>query len=91
MKLLIMQLFLTSSNFIPLRSKYTPQHPVLVHPQSMVPPLMLETTLHTYTEPQAKLSPSALHFKIEHNGLFRRMNLYAAATVSKEGSVICSW
>jgi hypothetical protein len=37
---------------------------------------MSEATLHTYTEPQAKLSPSALHFKIEHNSLSRRVNLY---------------
>jgi hypothetical protein len=32
MKLLIMQLSPTSYHFIPLRSKYFPQHPVLKHP-----------------------------------------------------------
>jgi hypothetical protein len=32
MKLLIMQFSPTSCNFIPLRSKYSPQHPVLKHP-----------------------------------------------------------
>jgi hypothetical protein len=30
--------FLTSSHFIPLRSKYSPQHPVLEHSQSMFLP-----------------------------------------------------
>jgi hypothetical protein len=33
MKLLIMQFSPTSCHFIPLRSKYSPQHPVLKHPQ----------------------------------------------------------
>jgi hypothetical protein len=35
MKLLIMQFSLTSLHFISLRSKYSSQHPVLKHPQSM--------------------------------------------------------
>jgi hypothetical protein len=35
MKLLIMQFSPTSYHFISLRSKYSPQHPVLKHPQSM--------------------------------------------------------
>jgi hypothetical protein len=38
MKLPIMQFSLTSYHFIPLRSKYSPQHPVLKHPQSMFLP-----------------------------------------------------
>jgi hypothetical protein len=38
MKLLIMQFSPTSCHFISLRSKYSPQHPVLKHPQSMFPP-----------------------------------------------------
>jgi hypothetical protein len=38
MKLLIMQFSPTSHHFIPLRSKYCPQHPVLKHPQSMFLP-----------------------------------------------------
>jgi hypothetical protein len=38
MKLLIMQFSLTSYNFILLRSKYSPQLPVLKHPQSMFVP-----------------------------------------------------
>jgi hypothetical protein len=37
MKLLIMQFSQTSCHFISLRSKYSPQHPVLKHPQSMFP------------------------------------------------------
>jgi hypothetical protein len=35
MKLLIMQFSSTPYHFIPLRSKYSPQHPVLKHAQSM--------------------------------------------------------
>jgi hypothetical protein len=31
-----MQFSPTSCHFIPLRSKYSPQHPVLKHPQSVV-------------------------------------------------------
>jgi hypothetical protein len=33
MKLLIMQVSPTCCHLIPLRSKYSPQHPVLKHPQ----------------------------------------------------------
>jgi hypothetical protein len=35
-KLLIMQFPPISRHFIPPRSKYSPQHPVLKHPQSIV-------------------------------------------------------
>jgi hypothetical protein len=38
MKLLIMQSSLASRHFLPLRSKYFPQHPVLKQPQSMLLP-----------------------------------------------------
>jgi hypothetical protein len=38
MKLLIMQFSPISRHFISLRSKYSPQHPVLKHPQSMFHP-----------------------------------------------------
>jgi hypothetical protein len=38
MKLPIVQLSPFSYYFIPLRSKYSPQHPVLKHPQSMLFP-----------------------------------------------------
>jgi hypothetical protein len=38
MKLLIMQFSPTSCHFISLRSKYSPQHPVLKHPQSILLP-----------------------------------------------------
>jgi hypothetical protein len=38
MKLLIMQVSPTSSHFISLRSKYSPQHPVLKHHQSVFHP-----------------------------------------------------
>jgi hypothetical protein len=39
MKLLIMQFSPNSSLFIPPWSKYSPQHPVLKHPQSMFLPI----------------------------------------------------
>jgi hypothetical protein len=38
MKLLFMQFSLTSRHFSSPRSKYSPQHPVLRHPQSMFLP-----------------------------------------------------
>jgi hypothetical protein len=38
MKLLIMQFSPTSCHFISLLSKYSPQHPVLKHPQSLFRP-----------------------------------------------------
>jgi hypothetical protein len=38
MKLLVMQLSPPSRHSIPLRSKYSPQHPVLKHPQSLYLP-----------------------------------------------------
>jgi hypothetical protein len=36
MKLLVMQSPPASHHFLPLRSKYPPQHPVLKHSQSML-------------------------------------------------------
>jgi hypothetical protein len=45
-KLLIMQLSPPSQHFIPLRSKYSPQHPVLKHPPSMVLPKFPPLPIH---------------------------------------------
>jgi hypothetical protein len=47
MKFLIMQFYPTSSHLISLRSKYSPQHPVLRHPQSMFLLQQLRFPLHT--------------------------------------------
>jgi hypothetical protein len=34
-----MQFIPTSFHFVPIRSKYSPQHPILKHPRSVFPPL----------------------------------------------------
>jgi hypothetical protein len=36
--------------FLPLRSKYSPQHPVFKYPQIYVLPLVWETKFHTHTK-----------------------------------------
>jgi hypothetical protein len=55
MKLLIMQFYPASCHFILLRSKYSPQHPVLKHTQSAFFPLRERHKLHIHTKQQAKL------------------------------------
>jgi hypothetical protein len=47
MKLLFIQFPPASYYFIPIGSKYTPQHPVLKHSQCMFIPLTPETKFHT--------------------------------------------
>jgi hypothetical protein len=42
----------SSRHFIPLQSKYSPQHVVLIHTQFVLP-LMTETKFHTHTEQRA--------------------------------------
>jgi hypothetical protein len=49
MKLLIVQSSSASCHFLPLRSKYFPQHPVLEHPQSIFSPYCETTTTTTTT------------------------------------------
>jgi hypothetical protein len=48
-----MQFSPTSYHFIPLRSKDSPQHPVLKHPSLCSS--TSESKFHTTTKPQAKL------------------------------------
>jgi hypothetical protein len=50
MKLLIMQSSPVSCYFLPLRSKYAPQHPVLIHPLQV-----WQTKFHTHIKQQVKL------------------------------------
>jgi hypothetical protein len=42
-----------SRHFLPLRSKYYPQHPALKHPQCVLP--LVWRTFHTHTKQQVKL------------------------------------
>jgi hypothetical protein len=49
MKLLIMQFYSPSHHFISLRSKYSPQHPVLKHPQSGFSLNVGDQVSHPYT------------------------------------------
>jgi hypothetical protein len=58
MKLLIMQSSPVSCHFLPLRYKYSPQHPVFKHPQSIV--LDLGTRFRTHTTQQE--NSSSLYF-----------------------------
>jgi hypothetical protein len=53
-KLLIMQ-FSRNSYFIFLRSRNSPQHPVLKYPQSFALPLKSETKFHIHTKVKANL------------------------------------
>jgi hypothetical protein len=48
MKLLIMQFSPIPRHFVSPRTKYSPQHPVLKHPQSTLLPLVSQT-FHTHT------------------------------------------
>jgi hypothetical protein len=43
-----------SYHFLPLRYRYSPQHPVLKHPQCVLP-LVWQTQFHTHTELQVTL------------------------------------
>jgi hypothetical protein len=61
MKLLVMQLSAPSCHSILLWSKYSPQHPVLKHPQFMFLRLMSETMFHIHIEPHAKLQSCISH------------------------------
>jgi hypothetical protein len=47
MQLLIMQFSLTSCHFIPLRSKYSPKHPVFKYPQYVLVTKEIKSTSST--------------------------------------------
>jgi hypothetical protein len=53
LKILIIQISLVPSRFLPIRSKYSPQHPVFKH-LFYIAPLMLEIKLHMHTKQQVK-------------------------------------
>jgi hypothetical protein len=73
MKLLIVQFSPVSCHFIPLRSRYSPQHPVLKHPQSVFFPSD-DTEFHTHTKQQIKLNCVYVHVcvsdKSQNDGTF---------------------
>ena len=54
-KLLIMLFSQLPRYLVPLRPKYSPQHPILKTPSAYVPPSMLATKFHTHTKQQTKL------------------------------------
>jgi hypothetical protein len=63
MKLLIMQSSPASRHFLPLRFKYSPQHPVLRHPQSLAFPWRVATnTLNKQSWTAHKSLPLAWGF-----------------------------
>jgi hypothetical protein len=66
-KILDTQLSLPSRHFIPLRSKYLPQHPVLKHPQSMFLPLCQRTCFTPIQNHRQNYSLVYLNF-----GVFRQ-------------------
>jgi hypothetical protein len=48
LKFLIMQSYPAHHHFLPLRSKYSPKHPVLKIPSIYIPPLLWKTVSHPY-------------------------------------------
>jgi hypothetical protein len=68
--------------FIRLRSKYSPQHPLLKQFQSCVLHLMWESRIHISTKLQAKLCFQICCFQIS-----RRMKKYSELTCSKHSPV----
>jgi hypothetical protein len=49
-----MQFSPLSCQFIPFGTKYSTQHPVLKHSQSVIFPLMWETKFHNHTKQKVK-------------------------------------
>jgi hypothetical protein len=70
MKLLIMQFYQTSYHFIPLRCKYSPQHPVLKYPQSELLTVFLNTP---QLNKMLQLFSVELHEKIVVFGALQRV------------------
>jgi hypothetical protein len=63
-EILIMQFSLTSSAFISLRSKHSPQHPVLKHPQSMFLPECSKFSFIPIQNCRQKLCPAHFNFYV---------------------------
>jgi hypothetical protein len=80
MQLLIMQRSLTTCHFIPLRSKYSPKHPVFKYPQSVFFPTREGQQLYSY---EIKNSCATFCFRLYIEQVITKFNPHRNKPVTK--------